>query len=95
MKTLNAITVLLMLLTASGWATALLRFELVAVDRLTRWISSLPHAMLTDIYCDLPTALILTALILVLTMLLYKRISPILHKGDDRRKARRGGAEPA
>ena len=66
-------TVLLVLLTGSGWVVALLRGELVAVDVLTRWIASLPHAMLTDIYCDLPTALILTALILVLTMLLYSR----------------------
>lgn len=66
-------TVLLMLLTASGWATTLLSHELVAVDRLTRWISSLPHAMLTDIYCDLPVALLITALLLVLTLLLYTR----------------------
>lgn len=66
-------TVLLMLLTGSGWATSLLRGELVAVDRLTRWISSLPHAMLTDIYCDLPMALLITALLLVLTLLLYMR----------------------
>jgi competence protein ComEC len=64
-------TVLLMLLTGSGWVTSLLSGELVIVDALTRWISSLPHAMLTDIYCDLPVALIITALILVLTLLLY------------------------
>lgn len=66
-------TVLLMLLTGSGWVTSLLSGELVIVDALTRWISSLPHAMLTDIYCDLPVALIITALILVLTLLLYMR----------------------
>ena len=64
-------SVLLMLLVGGGWATTLLRYELVAVDRLTRWISSLPHAMLTDIYCSLPVALIITALILNLTLLLY------------------------
>ena len=64
-------TVLLMLLTGSGWVTSLLSGELVIVDALTRWISSLPHAMLTDIYCDLPVALIITALIIVLTILLY------------------------
>ena len=64
-------TVLLMLLMGGGWATTLLSHELVAVDRLTRWISSLPHAMLTDIYCDLPVALLITALLLVLTLLLY------------------------
>lgn len=68
-------TVLLMLLTGSGWVTSLLSGELVAVDRLTRWISSLPHAMLTDIYCDLPIALLITALILVFTLLLYSRNS--------------------
>ena len=66
-------TVLLMLLVGGGWATTLLHYELVAVDRLTRWISSLPHAMLTDIYCDLPVALIITALILDVTLLLYTR----------------------
>ena len=64
-------TVLLMLLTGGGLMTTLLRGELVAVDRLTRWISSLPHAMLTDIYCDLPMALLITALILILTLLLH------------------------
>ena len=64
-------TVLLMLFMGGGWVTTLLSHELVAVDRLTRWISSLPHAMLTDIYCDLPVALLITALILVLTILLY------------------------
>ena len=66
-------TVLLMLLMGGGWATTLLSHELVAVDRLTRWISSLPHAMHTDIYCDLPVALLITALLLVLTLLLYTR----------------------
>ncbi|MBO4600355.1 MAG: ComEC family competence protein [Bacteroidales bacterium] len=71
-------TVLAMLVTGGmpwlgGVATGLLRWELVGVDRLTRWIASLPHAMVTDIYCDLPIALVLTALILVLTLLLYSR----------------------
>ena len=66
-------TVLIMLLVGGGWATTLLRYELVAVDRLTCWIASLPHAMLTDIYCDLLVALIITVLILDLTLLLYTR----------------------
>ena len=70
-------SVLLMLLVGGGWATTLLHYELVGVDRLTRWVSSLPHAMLTDIYCNLPVALILTALILTLTLLLY-----VYGKGD-------------
>ena len=64
-------SVLLMLLVGGGWATTLLRYELVAVDRLTRWISSLPYAMLTDIYCDLLMSLLITALLIVLTLLLY------------------------
>ena len=64
-------SVLLMLLVGGGWATSLLHYELIGVDRLTSWVSSLPHAMLTDIYCDLPIALLITALISVLTLLLY------------------------
>ena len=68
-------SVLLMLLVGGGWATTLLRYELVAVDALTRWIASLPHAMLTDIYCDIPVALLITALIIIFTLLLYTRDS--------------------
>ena len=68
-------TVLLMLLTGGGLMTTLLRGELVAVDALTRWIASLPHAMLTDIYCDIPVALLITALIIIFTLLLYTRDS--------------------
>lgn len=64
-------SVLLMLLVGGGWATSLLHYELIGVDRLTSWVSSLPHAMLIDIYCDLPIALLITALISVLTLLLY------------------------
>lgn len=39
-------------------------------------------------YAVVPFNLLKGAVVSFLTMLLYKRISPILHKGDDRRKAR-------
>lgn len=67
------VTIMLLVLTGSGWITIILRSELVAVDRLTHWISSLPHAMLTDIYCNFAMALLITALLLDFTLLLYTR----------------------
>ena len=74
-------TVGLMLLTDAlplvcGWVTTCLRHELEAVDSLTRWISSLPHAMLTDIYCNLPMALLLVVAQLLFSLLLVY-ISPL------------------
>ena len=39
-------------------------------------------------YAVVPFNLLKGVIVSFLTLLLYKRISPILHKGDDRRKAR-------
>ena len=47
------------------------------------------------LYAVVPFNLLKGVVVSFLTMLLYKRISPILHKGDDRRRARRSGAESA
>lgn len=65
-------TVMVMLLTG-GWAAGLLRVELVAVDRLTSWIASLPSAMLEGLSCDIPVLLILIAELFLLTLLLRCR----------------------
>lgn len=53
-------TVLLTVLSrGTMWVTALLRMELDLVDKLTRWVSSLPSALLEGIYCDIPMVLFL------------------------------------
>lgn len=65
-------TVLAMLLTG-GWAAGALRWELVAVDRLTSWIAALPSALQEGIYCDLPVMLLLIGELLLLTLLLRCR----------------------
>ncbi|MBO4600456.1 MAG: ComEC family competence protein [Bacteroidales bacterium] len=69
-------TALLVLLTSGmpllcGWATALLRCQLEAVDGVTRWISSLPYAMLDGIPCNLTMALLLTVALLIITLMLH------------------------
>ena len=46
-------------------------------------------------YAVVPFNLLKGIVVSFLTMLLYKRISPILHKGDDRRTARRESADSA
>ncbi|MBR4548524.1 MAG: ECF transporter S component [Oscillospiraceae bacterium] len=47
------------------------------------------------LFAVVPFNLLKGIVVSFLTMLLYKRISPILHKGDDRRKARRTEAGQA
>ena len=61
------------------WATGLLRLELEATDAVTRWVSSLPCAMLEGFYFDLPMALLLTAVLLVVTFFVRRR--PRQHGG--------------
>ena len=46
-------------------------------------------------YAVVPFNLLKGIVVSFLTMLLYKRISPILHKGDDRRRARRSEEGPS
>lgn len=46
-------------------------------------------------YAVVPFNLLKGVIVSFLTMLLYKRISPILHKGDDRRAARKESADSA
>ena len=61
-------TTLLTVLSGGGASiTALLRWELDLVDGLTRWVSSLPSALLEDLYCDLPLALLLVLALLLCT----------------------------
>lgn len=55
------------------WATWLLRQELVVTDAVTRWVSSLPYAMLEGFYFDLPMALLLTAVLLAVTFFVRRR----------------------
>ncbi len=45
------------------------------------------------LYAVVPFNLLKGCVVSLLTLLLYKRISPILHKGDDRRKARKEAAQ--
>ena len=42
---------------AYGLVTSLLRWELTATENVTRRVGSLPHAILDNLYCDLPVAL--------------------------------------
>lgn len=56
-----------------GAATALLRLELEGIDALTRWVGTLPCAMLTGLYCDLTLALILAAALLTTAYGLHAR----------------------
>lgn len=51
-----------------AWITALLRWELDLVDGLTRWVSSLPSALLEGLYCDLPMVLLLVLALLLFTL---------------------------
>lgn len=55
---------------AAGW---LLSQELKGVAGITGWVSSLPHAMLQDIYFDLPMALLLGAAVLSLVLFAQAR----------------------
>ncbi|MBR3412876.1 MAG: ComEC family competence protein [Bacteroidales bacterium] len=55
------------------WTTELLRLELVATDAVTRWVSSLPCAMLEGFYFNLPMALLLTAVLLAATFFVRRR----------------------
>lgn len=48
------VTVLLVTLTGGAFVTRLLDIELTYADALTRWVDSLPHAVIGDLYCDLP-----------------------------------------
>lgn len=72
-------TVLLMVLLA-GWpwvcdiATNLLRWELVATDAVTRWVGTLPGAMIENIYFDLPRALLVGVLLLCFSVFLRCKI---------------------
>ena len=45
------------------------------------------------LYAVVPFNLLKGVVVSLLTLLLYKRISPLLHKGDDRRRARRAGGQ--
>lgn len=56
-----------------GWATWLLRQELSATDAITRWVGTLPHATLNNIYCDLPMALLLAGSLVLLTLFIRFR----------------------
>lgn len=66
----------LLLVVVAGWpwgcdlAALLLRWELVAADAVTRWVASLPCALMENIYFDLPRALITAFLLLCFTVLL-------------------------
>jgi competence protein ComEC len=52
----------------AGWLTALLRLQLQAVDHITRWVSSLPSALLDNLYCDLPMLLFLFLALYLFTL---------------------------
>lgn len=66
----------LLLVIAAGWpwgcdlAVQLLRWELAAADAVTRWVASLPCALIENIYFDLPRALLVLLLQLCFTVLL-------------------------
>ena len=56
-----------------GWICSLLRAELAVVDGLTQWISSLPSALLTNIYCDWVVELLIIVGLLSLVVLIRGR----------------------
>lgn len=63
-------------MTASGGNGALVGLvsqELDAVDGITSWISTLPHAMVDNIYFDLPMALMLSAALGLFSLFLRQR----------------------
>lgn len=63
-----------MLLPGVGrWAATWVGLQLDGVDRVVGWVSSLPHAVLDGLYCDLPVALMLTLALLCLSLLLCHR----------------------
>ena len=56
-----------------GWAAAVLQWEIAGIDGLTRWVASLPNALLDNLYCDIPMALLVAAALLMLVVLLRRR----------------------
>lgn len=70
---LLAVALLTLLSGGAAWLTALLRALLQAVDALTRWVSTLPAALLDNIYFDLPMLLLLVLSLLCFTLWLRCR----------------------
>lgn len=58
---------------ACSFLTHILHWELSATDGFTRWVGSLPYAMMDNLYCDLPLALMTAACVLLLTVGLQDR----------------------
>lgn len=56
-----------------GGAATLLQTLLDAIDSLTAWVAARPHALIQDIYCDLPLAFIIFAGLIFLTLLIRRR----------------------
>ncbi len=72
-------TVMAVLVTGWGWMTTLLQGELDCVDMITRWVGTLPGAVIENIYCD-GCIVLLTVLLLVMVtvLLIQRRLWPLL-----------------
>ena len=57
-----------------GCAAWLLGQELAVTDAVTRWVASLPGALVEDIYFNLPMAVLLTAALVAATFFLRRRV---------------------
>lgn len=56
-----------------GAATELLQHLLNIIDRITGWVAARPDALLTDLFCDLPVALLIAAALVLLTLVIRSR----------------------
>lgn len=56
-----------------SWCTSILSFELKCTDRITQWVSTLPHAVIDNIYFDGTMVILSFAAIIFATLLLRQR----------------------
>lgn len=56
-----------------GPMAELLQAMLRIIDEITGWVAAQPHALLDNLYCDRPLALLLALLLILLTILIRRR----------------------
>lgn len=70
---LLATAILLIVSGGCAWITGVMAAEFTFVENLTQWVSSLPGALVTDIYLDTPMTILLASTLLLLVVLIRQR----------------------